>query len=101
MTQLENGLQSGMKVNIKYIENRRGSRTLVLNDYMFRLKTEKKGENSYWYCVKPTYLARKNLNEDIPTKLSYIFVKSLFVQWWILTNNVRNKETNAWQKYKI
>ena len=30
------------EVNIKYTENRRGSRTLVLNDYMFRLKTEKK-----------------------------------------------------------
>ena len=68
-------------VNIKYIENRIGSSTLVLNYYMFRLKTEKKkGENSYWYCVKPTYLARKNLIQDIPTKLSYFFVKLLFVQ---------------------
>ena len=72
-------------VNIKYIENTIGSSTLVLNDYMFRLKTEKKknqkkGENSYWYCVKPTYLVRKNLIQDIPTKLSYFFVKLLFVQ---------------------
>ena len=31
-------------VNIKYIENRTGSSTLVLNDYMFRLKTEKKAK---------------------------------------------------------
>ena len=61
-------------VNIKYTENRTGSSTLVLNDYMFRLKTEKKGENSYWYCVKPTYHTRKNLIQDIPTKLSYFFV---------------------------
>ena len=67
------------EVNIKYTENRRGSRTLVLNDYMFRLKTEKKGENSYWYCVKPIYVARKNLIQDIPTKCSYFFLKSLFV----------------------
>ena len=31
-------------VNIKYTENRTGSSTLVLNDYMFRLKTEKKAK---------------------------------------------------------
>ena len=65
------------EVNIKFIENRRGGRTLIHNDYMFRLKTEK-GENSYWYCVKPTCPARINLNQAIPTKVSYLFVKSLF-----------------------
>ena len=31
-------------VNIKYIENTIGISTLVLNDYMFRLKTEKKAK---------------------------------------------------------
>ena len=56
------------EVNIKYTENRRGSRTLVLNDYMFRLKTEKKkvvvaktvGAQDIW---KQQYAwpARKNL----------------------------------------
>ena len=48
-------------VNIKYTENRTGSSTLVLNDYMFRLKTEKKRRKQLLVLRKANISCQKKI----------------------------------------
>lgn len=56
-------------VNIRFIENSRGSQTLVLNGYMYSLKTRKR-ECRYWNCVNKACNAKINTKNELPTKLA-------------------------------
>ncbi len=58
------------QVGVRFIENSRGSRTLIHNDYLFSLKNNK-GDRSYWKCVNKDCTAKINLKDDIPTKVNF------------------------------
>ena len=58
--------------NIKYIENTIGSSTLVLNDYMFRLKTEKR-RKQLLVLRKANMSCQKKSNSRYTDKVELLF----------------------------
>lgn len=61
-------IMANAQVGVRFIENSRGSQTLVHNEYMFSLKT-RRGDRSYWNCVNRDCTAKINTQNGIPTKI--------------------------------
>ena len=59
---------------VQFIENSRGSRTLVYNDYMYSLKNNR-GDRSYWNCVQSTCQAKLNTHNDQITKVNMCVIE--------------------------